>query len=138
MDRNRGFVGVEDDDLEQSTGRISSDHQDPVAALRHGAERHSHSGLDVFVADAVSSSPVGDLHPDRLSCRPSISGQSARTAIASWEGGGFRRNVVRRLAAPATAPSSLPPPLCRLLSAASSLPPPLCRLLASRNPGELR
>jgi hypothetical protein len=60
--RDGFLVRVEHNDLDQATGSISADHQHPILALEHEAQRDAQRGTNILVGDSVSSSTVLNLH----------------------------------------------------------------------------
>ena len=69
MDDDGVVIGVEHDDFEQAPSGISADHQHPVDALPHEAERDRDRGEDVLVGDSVPSSTFRNVHLDRVPCQ---------------------------------------------------------------------
>lgn len=68
MDRDGVVARVEHNDLEQTARAIGTDHQHPILALEHEAQRDTHRSLDVLVGNSMPSSTARDLHVDRLPC----------------------------------------------------------------------
>jgi len=69
VDGDGVVIGIEHDDFEQAPSGISADHQHPVAALPHEAERDRDRCQDVLVSDSVPPSTLRNLHLDRLPCQ---------------------------------------------------------------------
>ena len=68
MDHDGVVIGVEDDDLEQTTVTVGADDENAIDP-RNGSQRVAGGMEDVFVGDAVLTGALGDLYADRLPCQ---------------------------------------------------------------------